>query len=322
MSHASTGAIESMTLVPAFLPNRSFSFYGMAEGEYYVTAVSAGEKGRAAASPPRRVTVKGGDVTGLELALAPLGSVAGRVIVEALDSSRAPECKPDRKAARGEIVLLARRDEKSNGPRSFSPFDFFPSSTDSVPDEKGEFLIARLEPSRYHIETQLPNDALYVRAITSRDQTATAVRNGIQLKPGEHFIGLTVTVSEGAANLGGKITSAKKDEQLPARVRAHLIPAEPESATDVVRYREAMADADGAFAFSNVAPGRYLVIAREVPDSEMGEGGPRPVAWDEQAREALRREAEKSGVTVELQPCRRVTDYALRFSPATKQPEK
>jgi protocatechuate 3,4-dioxygenase beta subunit len=322
VSQASTGAIESMTLVPAFLPNRSFSFYGMADGEYYVTAVSSGEKGRAAASPPRRVTVKGGDVTGLELALAPLGSVAGRVVVEALDSSRAPECKPDRKAARGEIVLLARRDEKSYRPRSFSPFEFFPSSTDSVPDEKGEFIIARLEPSRYHIETQLPNDALYVRAITSPNQTATAVRNGIQLKPGEQFTGLTITVSEGAANLGGKITSSNKDEQLPARVRAHLVPAEPESAKDAVRYREAMADADGAFAFSNVAPGRYLIIAREVQDSETGEDGPRPVAWDEQAREALRREAEKSGVTVELQPCRRVTDYALRFSPATKQPEK
>ena len=326
VSQASTGTVESMTVVPPFLPNRSFSFYGMAEGEYYATAVSAGEKGASAASPPKLVKVKGADVTGIELALAPLGSIAGRLVVETPDAARAAECKPDRKTVIEEIVLLARRDGKGDKPRPLSPFQFLPFSLDSVPNDKGEFTIAHLETARYHIETRFPNDALYIRAITAanaaQNQPAVAARNGIQLKPGERLTGLTITVSEGAANLTGKITTANKDQQLPARVRAHLVPAEPESAGDAVRYREAMADTDGAFAFSNVAPGRYLILAREVQDSEMSEDSPRPVAWDEQAREALRREAETSGVIVELQPCRRVTDYALRFSPATKQPAK
>ena len=326
LSQASTDSVESMTFVPSFLPNRSFSFYGMSEGEYYLTAVSAGEKGTAALSPRKLVKVKGADVTGIELTLVPLGSVAGRVVIERLDPARAAECKPDRKSAMEEIVLLARRDVKGEKPRAFSPFQFFPFLLDSAPDGKGEFMIAHLESSRYHIETRLPNDTLYVRAITTanaaQNQPAVMLRNGIQIKPGERLTGLTITVTEGAANLTGKITHSNKDQQLPARMRAHLVPAEPESAGDAVRYREAVADADGAFAFSNVAPGRYLILAREVQDSEMSEDTPRPVAWDEQAREALRREAETSGVIVELQSCRRVTDYALRFTPATKQPAK
>ena len=326
ISQASSPNIEAMTVVPSFLPNRSFSFYGMAEGEYYLTAVSASEKGTASASTPRLVKVKGADVTGIELTLAPLGSVAGRVVVETPDPARPPECKPDRKTAIEEVVVLARRDAKVDKPRALFLFAILPFSMDSVPNDKGEFIIGHLESSRYRIETRLPNDALYVRAITlasaAQKQPAVAAQNGIQLKPGEQLTGITVTLSEGAANLAGKITAAIKDQQLPARVRAHLVPAEPESAADVLRYREAMADADGAFAFSNVAPGRYLIVAREVPESEMGEDGPLPVAWDGQAREALRREAETSGVVVELQPCRRVTDYALRFTPAPKQPAR
>lgn len=326
VSQASTGAAETMTFVPTFLPNRSFSFYGMAEGEYYVTAIRAGEKGTAAISPPTRVKVKGADVTGIELTLAPLGSVAGRVVVETLDPMRMPECKSERKAALEEIVLLARRDAKDDKPRAFFPFEFLPFSMDSVPNDKGEFTITHLESARYHLETRFPNDSLYLRAITTanaaQNQPSPTTRNGIQLKQGQKLTGLTITIAEGAAALSGKITAPNKDQQLPDRVRAHLVPAEPESAGDGVRYREAMADGDGAFAFSNVAPGRYLILAREALDSEMSEDGPRPVAWDERAREALRREAETSGVIVELQPCRRVTDYALRFSPAPKQPAK
>ncbi len=326
LSHASSGAIEAMTFVLMAMPNRAFSFNGIADGEYYLSAICSGEKATAAVSAPRRIKVSGGDVTGIELTLAPLSSMAGRVVIEALGQTRPPECKPARKTAMEEIIVLARPDAKGAKPRVFSPFEFARFSIDSVPNNKGEFTISNLEADRYHLETRLPNDALYLRAITlsnaAQNQLSAATRHGIQLKQGQRLTGLTVTIAEGAAGLSGKITTANKDQQLPARVRAHLVPAEPESAGDALRYREAMADSDGAFAFSNVAPGRYLILAREVPDSETSEDGPRPVAWDERAREALRREAETSGVIVGLQPCRRVADYALRFSPATKQPAK
>ncbi|HJQ71271.1 MAG TPA: carboxypeptidase-like regulatory domain-containing protein [Blastocatellia bacterium] len=318
---ASGGATEAMTYVPMMLPTRSFAFYGVADGEYYLTAMATeGKSAHAAAA--RRVKVKGGDMTGIELALAPLGSVAGRVTIEAVEREAKPECKPSRSTTAGELVLLARRDAKGDKPTAFLPFEFLPSSMDSVPDDKGAFTIANLEPARYHIETRLPDEALYVRAITMEGASAgpksAGPQNGIRLKQGERVAGLVVTVAEGASGLAGKIASSNKDRPLPARLRAHLVPAEPDSATDIFRYREAIADGEGAFRFSNVAPGRYRILAREVQDSEMSGDATRPMAWDEQTRKLLRAEAETSGAIVELQPCRRVKDYALRFTIVNK----
>ena len=325
---ASSGATEAMTLIPTMLPTRSFAFYGMADGDYYVTAMASEEKASASVSTPRRIKIKGGDVTGIELALVPLGSMAGRVTVEALDREAKPECKPARKPTMDEMILLARRDAKGDRPTAFLPFEFLPFSMDSVPDVKGAFMIANLEPARYHIETRLPDEALYVRAITfegaapnqaAPNQKAAGPQNGIRLKQGERVAGLVITVAEGASGIAGKVTAANKEQPLPARLRAHLIPMEPEFATDNLRYREAIADSEGAFTFSNVAPGRYRILAREVRDSEMADDAPRPIAWDEQARELLRAEAESSGAIVELQPCRRIKDHALRFAPSAKQ---
>jgi protocatechuate 3,4-dioxygenase beta subunit len=320
---ASSGANEAMTFIPTMLPTRSFAFYGLADGDYYVTAMAPAERASASVSTPRRVKVKGGDVTGLELVLAPLGSMAGRVAVERLDREAKPECKTARKTTMDEFILLARRDAKGDRPTAFLPFEFLPFSMDSVPNDKGAFMIANLEPARYHIETQLPDEALYVRAVAfegaASNQKVAGPQNGIRLKQGERVAGLVVTVAEGASGLAGKITASNKDQPLPARLRAHLIPAEPEFATDNLRYREAVADGEGAFTFSNVAPGRYRIIAREVRDSEINDGALRPIAWDEQARELLRLEAESSGTIVELQPCQRVKGQALRFPPAAKQ---
>ena len=319
---ASSGATEAMTFVPTMLPTRSFAFYGLADGDYYLTAMAQEEKASASVSTPQRVKIKGGDVTGLELVLAPMGSMAGRVAVEALDRDAKPECKTARKTTMDEFILLARRDAKGDRPTAFLPFEFLPFSMDSVPNDKGAFMIGNLEPARYHIETRLPDEALYVRAVAlegaASNQKGAGPQNGIRLKQGERVAGLVVTVAEGASGLAGKITASNKDQPLPARLRAHLIPAEPEFATDNLRYREAAVDGEGAFTFSNVAPGRYRIIAREVRDSEMNDGAPRPIAWDEKARELLRLEAESSGAIVELQPCQRVKGHALRFPPAAK----
>ena len=344
LTHASSGATEAMTFIPMAIQNRGFAFYGIADGEYFVSAICSEEKTSSLVASPRRVKVKGGDVTGIELVLAPLGSISGRVVVEALDREQKPECKPARKTAMAEIVLLARRDAKDGKPQAFSPFEYLPHSMDTVPDDKGGFTITSLEASRYYVETRLPDETLYVRSLTLQSNTsdqkntsnqkntsdqkavskqkAAGPQNGIRLKQGERLTGLTFTITEGASSLAGKITAANKEQPLPARLRAHLIPAEPEATDDFLRYREAIAEGDGSFTFTNVAPGRYRILAREIEDSEMGEDGPRPIAWEEQGREMLRREAESSTTIVELQSCQRVKDYALRFTPAAKQPAK
>jgi hypothetical protein len=225
----------------------------------------------------------------------------------------------------GEIVLLARSDLKDDKPTAFSPFEFVPFAIDSVANDKGEFMLSSLEPARYYVETRLPDETLYTRSLAlqsgAANQKAAGLQNGIRLKQGERLTGLTVTIAEGASGLAGKITAAGKEQPLPTRMRAHLIPAEAESPDDFLRFREVIAEADGSFAFTNIAPGRYRVVAREIADSETVDDLSRPMAWDEQGRGMLRRESE-SAATIELQPCQRVKDYALRSTPAAKQPAK
>ncbi|MDT5296127.1 MAG: hypothetical protein QOJ76_3007, partial [Acidobacteriota bacterium] len=64
-------------------------------------------------------------------------------------------------------------------------------------------------------------------------------------------------------------------------------------------------------------PGRYLVLARTSSDADAA-AAPRPAAWDADSRAKLRREAEAANTPAELQPCRRTTDFTLRFPPTTK----
>ena len=83
----------------------------------------------------------------------------------------------------------------------------------------------------------------------------------------------------------------------------------------MLRYAEIAVDDGGAFSISNLAPGRYFILARAVSDEEFMERESLPVAWDAANRKRLRREAETANVTVELQRCQRVTDYSLKYSP-------
>jgi hypothetical protein len=94
---------------------------------------------------------------------------------------------------------------------------------------------------------------------------------------------------------------------------AHLAPAEPEARDEALRFVEARVENDGLFSFSNLAPGKYWLLARAVPDPEPNDKPARPTAWDAAERAKLRREAEAANIVIELKPCQRVRDYMLRF---------
>ncbi len=66
------------------------------------------------------------------------------------------------------------------------------------------------------------------------------------------------------------------------------------------------------------APGKYLLLARPMHESEADEMPATPTAWDAAARLQLRREAESAGNLLELNSCQRVNDYSLKFSQAKK----
>ena len=295
-----------------------FAMYGVPDGEYeliaYQQSFSADTVASQGLSVPRRVTVKGNDVTGIELRVSGLGAIDGRLLVEKFDAPAT--CQIKRRGAVEETLISVRRDEKETRLPRFT-------SAEALPDEKGDFALRGLAAGLYRINSQLPSDHWYVKAMTlpgagppartptprtaAPKVTTINAATGVTIKGREKLSGLTVTLAEGAAGLSGRVAGDKP----PSRLRVLLLPAEKDAAEDVVRYYEVVARG-GGFAFSHLAPGKYWIIARAVPEDEAEEKLAKPLAWETSERAKLRREAEAANQTVELTACQRVKDYVLQ----------
>jgi protocatechuate 3,4-dioxygenase beta subunit len=320
LSYAGSDAVVATTFQTERGANRGFAFHGVPDGEYEVAARrGGGPSENDSVSTPRHVTVRGADVGGVELALAPLASLAGRVVVE---KKEVGVCQSQRASSIEEILVAAERDEPSA--RAVASPARLASNRPSAPNTNGEFLLRNLEAGRYRLLAELPDENWYVRAMSLESKPPQAgarrvpapaptnvARNGVAFKAGDKVTGLTITVSEGAASLSGKVVAAQG--QLTVRMRAHLIPAEKEAVDEVLRYAQANAASEGAFVFKHIAPGRYYLLAKPITGEESGAAA-RLQAWDNLQRAALRKEAEAAGNVVELQPCQRINDQTLSFS--------
>ena len=295
---------------------RGFAFYGIADGEYFVIAQRFDSSG-ALLTGRLRVKVKGQDVTGLEVPLLPSSGISGTVKLEVLrDTNQKAKCESSRPFVLEEVLITARRDEKADK-ETLPGSARYPRQT--APASTGEFSFSNIEPGRFHFDTELPSATWYVRALTmsaagANAPPADAARAGIGVKPGER-VAVNLTLAEGAASLSGRVTPAKEGVPLPDHLRLYLAPAEKESADDALRFYEVAAQSDGSFAMLNIAPGRYYVIAHTLDDETYAKPA-RPVAWDEAERKRLRQEAATANVVIEPQLCQRITDYAIKLTPA------
>ena len=323
LAHAGSAAVLSIGIAPVTDARRAFSFNGVADGEYDLFANFLANQTSTAAIATKRVTIRGGDLTGVELKLAPLGSILGTVTLDPIK----PEAKCDKRSSLLiEVVARAPRDEpkKSGSPSLISIL----SPGLGLMNDKGEFALRNLEPARYRLEVNLPTEAWYVRAInlpgapartlqpaTAQPTAPAASPNAnvwqgtVSLKSGETLSGVTVMVGQDAAGLSGR--AVPEGTTVREGTRVHLVPAEPEQANNVLRYGEAVVKRDGSFALTNIAPGRYFVLLRVEAPAET-DAPPRPIAWDPTARIKLRREAAAAKTGVELKPCERVVDYTLK----------
>jgi hypothetical protein len=318
LRHAASGSVTATVYVSLREGTRGFALSGVPDGEYELIAqLGPTPADDPAASLPRRVTVKGADVTGISLELALLGSISGRVVVEKLaEAGAAADCKDRVVGSLDETLISARRDEP--------PGKVVTSSLpqpDGAAERNGDFKISNLTPARYRLETRLPSD-WYVRSIVASAPGATkqitALSNqGISITSGQRVAGVIVTVSEGAAALRGKVTPPQGNEPLPERLRVYLVPAEPESAEELLKYVETVVEGNGTFSLPNLAPGKYYVLAREPLGEQLTERNARPVSWDAAARGKLRQQARSSGQVVELGRCQRVAEYILKYSPVS-----
>jgi hypothetical protein len=342
-----TYASTAMPAGTAFLnPNtttdRSFFFDSIADGEYDLQATAGGRDGVMLASAPQRISVRGADVTGLRLTLTPLASASGTLRFEpAAEAGRpAPEsCKAVRASQLPQETLITAAAAEKKSAKPGSVFSRLAVAQSATPDDTGAFTVRTLEAGRYRLSIRLFDEALYVRAIqtpapaptpqrapgagaqrTATTATATAVsRDVFDVKTGQQLSGLLVRVAEGAASFAGSVAAAEPAAGAPptplpsfSQLRVYLVPQEREHAEDTLRYYEAPITGDSTFAFKNLAPGRYLVLARPFV-VEAGESTPRPAALDAGTRAILRREAESANTTVELQPCQRKAEFMLRF---------
>jgi hypothetical protein len=260
-------------------------------------------------------------VTGLELKLEPQGALSGNVV---LDAPPKVECKMQRASSLEEIVIMARRDGKEKDEDNAMPLFF--RRIPAVPNERGEFRLSNLHDGSHRLDVQLPGEDWYLRSIAlpvaaANTKTATtsktAMPGAFNLKPGERLSGATLTIGQGAAALRGRVAVAAEGARLPAGLRVHLVPVEPERATDALRYAEAAVEADGQFSLERLAPGRYWILARVAATAESEGEERREVAWSVAERDKLRREAEGAGVKIELQPCQRLADYVLNYGPTS-----
>jgi carboxypeptidase family protein len=328
LANAGSSSVLSLEIAAVTDPRRAFSFNGIADGEYDLFAAYLGSQTENAVVGTKRVTLRGGDVTGVELHLTPLASISGTITLDPLK----PEDKCDqRRSQLIEIIPVAPRDEpKKSGSQSMVAML---SGGLGLLNEKGEFALRNLEAARYRLEIKLPTESWYVRAITlpgaaaraqepptaQRAQPLVASPNPkvwqgvVAIKSGEKLSGVSIAVGQDAAGLHGRVTP--EGAAVREGTRVHLVPVDREQADNVLRYHETLVNSDGSLAFTNIAPGRYFILARVEAPTEVA-ATPRPAALDALARGKLRREAEAANAVVELKPCQRMVDYALKLSAA------
>lgn len=292
--------------------SRGFAFNGVTDGDYDLVAQEI-IPGQATIVPqllisePRRVTVKGASVTGIELSTRPLPSISGRILLE---PSKVPGCQGKRPPLLAETIVRLQRHEK-DVEKDQSIYQRIFTSTTS-PDRNGEFVLRNLMAGRYQFEPRFYARYWYLRSITlgstaAKSQKTDAAANWTAVKFGEQVSNLTITLAEGAASIRGRISAT---EPL-APTAVYLVPAEPDSAEDVLRFFVTEPAAEGAFAFDNLPPGRYWTLAQTV-DSQLATLAKLRQPEAATARAKLRRTAETQKNEIQLKPCQNLADYQLK----------
>lgn len=311
---------------------KPFALFGVSDGEYEITALRANPRETDfASSAPRRVVVKGADVSGIELKIAPPASISGIVKIESSNSNSSggvgkSSCddavQAKHRAVIGDVLFSAVPENEARPPlRSITPYYFHYTGgvMGGAPDGKGEFTLKGLAAGRYQIKADLPDDGWYISAITQplsgSAKTLDTFRKGITVKSGEMLSGVEVVISEGAASLNGRVVAANEVSSLPSWLRVHLVPAEVSAVDFVSRYAETMIRAGGLFEFKHIAAGKYQLYARQVAEKEANDEEAPPLAWDAVERTKLRREAAAAKNEIELKPCQRAKDQVLKWRP-------
>lgn len=303
-----------ITMATAFqMPGaRGFEFPGIGDGEYDIIATQLKAPSAGGTSPetlmsePKRIVVKGADVTGLELAPRPLPSISGRIV---LQPAKVAACEGKRRPLYTEMLLVLQRPEKEKTEKENLPYLRMLPSPGS-PDASGNFALRNLSPGRY-----LPDPRFYARYwyLSSISIPATPkidpAANWTTLKFGDQITNFTITLAEGAASIRGRLKTPDEGA-IPSGFGVYLIPAEHEKAADVLRYFMTTVQSDGTFSLNNLPPGRYLTLVQSL-DAQTNTLAKLRLPESSETRTKLRRAAESQKTGLELKPCQNLTDFEL-----------
>lgn len=300
--------------------SRGFAFSGLTDGEYDLVAQEFVQNPTEPAMPmilvsePKRVTVRGASVSGVELVPRPLPSISGRIVLE---TSKIPDCQNKRQPLFSETLVQLRRPERDPEKESAAPFIRQFGGFGS-PDSSGAFVIRNVSPGKYQFDPRFYARYWYLQSVIVGAAPATAQKTQTSrvdaaatwtlVKPEEKLTNLTITLAEGAASIRGKLTTTEP----PAGMSLYLVPAEQDKAADVLRFFVTEIAADGTFALNNLPPGRYWLLTQTNPDAPVATLSKLRLPESATARTKLRRTAETQNTEIQLKPCQNLTDYQLK----------
>lgn len=309
MTSVGTGTSVAMSYQPP--GSRGFAFNGVADGEYKLVAQ---EYTQTSATPQirisdvKRVSVKGANVTGIELIPKPLASISGRILLE---RTKAEECQGKRPPLFVETLVQAQQHEKDS--EDDDPVSGRMNASSATVDANGDFTLRNLKPGRYRFEPRFYARYWYLQsiAIAAKPQKTDAAASWTAVKSAEQITNVTITLAEGAASIRGSLALAE-GATAPAGMVVYLVPAEPDKAEDVLRFFVTEIASDGTFTFNNLPPGKYLAFTQTNVDGQIATLTKLRQPEAATARTKLRRMAEAPKTEIELKPCQNLADYQLK----------
>lgn len=282
-----------------------FTFQGIADGDYYLTAETHSQSGEVTLSDPKLIRVKGADIEDLDLTVKTQGSISGRVLFE---ESKINECQGKKPPAFKEVSVSAwRKDREVMGSMS----------RPANPDLQGNFKIRNLASSQYYFFAWASAPSWYLKSIAIAPSTSArggkptdVTRVLTTVKAGDRLSGLIVTFAQGGASFEGQVVLGE-GETVPERLLVYLVPSEREAADDLLRFYVGAVSKEGKIGPFHLPPGRYWILTQQVTDIAQAPFNKMRQPDGTETRVQLRRDAEAAKMEIELKPCQSVVDFRL-----------